>query len=425
MKKFVLLTIVLSLSSSARLADASDDTLKFYLSKSDLVVLGNVTSQPEVKFAQEGVSNYICDFKVKDILMGDAELKGKTIKVNIMRSEIDKFDPSTWTKFVPLNSFSEAPIDRKVSFDNGTARMQADTSAPEGPGVMAYNTIATRNRVFTPHLAGTNLFEITLKDYIHEGPFLNKYLTADGASSDHEDPVKGNYLMGFCLAIGTFQGFVGDEPVSRRKAPEETTDRVVQIHFDWYSRAGLWYCLNRSVIAGDKEKIRIWGTEQDKENLRKMKPTVVPNITIPGNSVTLAHRYNPAGDNISWGHRYGLLLTDDGNTLSWLLDGKLMDTIDISGFFSSSPGCVTDGAYATILGGASYQHNVWSVADLRIVETPKDHHPIIKKDAECILFLKKQPKGSIPQWITADPWFGIQHPLPGMARSLKRLAEER
>ena len=69
-----------------------------------------------------------------------------------MRPEIDKFEPSTWTKFVQPNSYSKTPIRSDVSFDNGTARMQADTSAPEGPGVMAYSSIATRNRIFSPHL---------------------------------------------------------------------------------------------------------------------------------------------------------------------------------------------------------------------------------------------------------------------------------
>ena len=294
-----------------------------------------------------------------------------------MRCEINNLDSNTWINIE--NSCSQSPTCSKVSFDNETAHIQAGISAPEDPGLMAYSTITTRNRVFTPHLAGTNVLEITLKDYIHEGPLLNKYLMR-GDVSDHEDPVKGNHLMGFCLAIGTFQGLVGDERVSRRIAPEDTTDRVVQIHFDWYSRAGLLYYLNRNVIAGDEE-IPILDRELYDRMLEQNIPNnsfrdVTPNITIPGNAVTQANRYDPAGDNTGWGHRYGLLLTDDGNELSWLMDGKVMDTVDIGDFFSSSPGCVADGAYATISGGASYQHNVWSVADLRIVGTPKDHNPI-------------------------------------------------
>ena len=196
-----------------------------------------------------------------------------------------------------------------------------------------------------------------------------------GDDSDHEDPVKGKYLMGFSLAISTFQGLVGDEPVSRRIAPEDTTDRVVQIHFDWFSKAGLFYYLNRSVVAGDEKEIPVLNRELYDEILERdipkeyTFPEVVPNITLPGNSVTEAHRYDPGGDNTGWGHRYGLLLADDANTLSWLMDGRPMDTVDISGFFSSSPGCVADGAYAALSGGASYRQNVWLVADLRVAGT--------------------------------------------------------
>ena len=61
---------------------------------------------------------------------------------------------------------------------------------------------------------------------------------------------------------------------------------------------------------------------------------------------------------------------------------------------------------------------------MRFEMDKKDRHPLIRKDAECILFLKKPPKGSVPQWVTADFWFGVQHPSPWMAKSLKRLAKK-
>ena len=259
-----------------------------------------------------------------------------------------------------------ARVGGSVTAGGGTARIRADTDAAPGPGVMAYSGFASRNRVFTPDLAGTNVFEITLLDYSHEGEFLNKYLTADGAPSDHEDPWSGNYSMGFCLAIGTFQGLVGSGPVSPAIPPEEITGRVVQIHFDWYSVAGLSYCLNRSVMAGDIGRYRVWGSDEDKAEWRRRKAIDCPVVTDPGNSVSLAVNHNPLGDNIGWGHRYGLRLTDDANTLSWSLDGKVMDAVDITGFFGSSPGCVADGAYVTIVGGASYARNVWAVADVRV-----------------------------------------------------------
>ena len=281
------------------------------------------------------------------------------------------FDASTWKLFVQRNSYAEAPIQKDVSFDNGKARIRADTTAPEGPGVMAYGNMCTKQRVFTPDLKGTNLFEFTLEDYSHSGPFLNMYIMR-GDSSDFEDPVKGSFVTGFGLAISSFQGMVGDEPVSRRIAPEDTVERVVQIHYDWFSKAGIFYYLGRNIIAGDTEKIPLLDRELNDRIIEKeipkdyTFPEMIPNITLPGHQVTQAQRFDPAGDNCGWGHRYGLLLTDDGNTLSWLLDGKMMDTVDISGFFSSSPGCVAEGAYATIVGGGSYEQNAWTLSDLRI-----------------------------------------------------------
>jgi len=65
-------------------------------------------------------------------------------------------------------------------------------------------------------------------------------------------------------------------------------------------------------------------------------------------------------------HRYGLYLTDDGNTLYLTLDGKVMDTVDITGHFSSRPEVIKDGAYVTIAAAGSYQTNVWKVDDVGI-----------------------------------------------------------
>ena len=80
------------LAPTIALTDSSDDTLKFYLSKSDLVILGTILNQPGAVIDEVGVPNYYCDFKVTDVLKGDATLKGKTIRVNIVRFEGDKKD---------------------------------------------------------------------------------------------------------------------------------------------------------------------------------------------------------------------------------------------------------------------------------------------------------------------------------------------
>ena len=66
------------------------------------------------------------------------------------------------------------------------------------------------------------------------------------------------------------------------------------------------------------------------------------------------------------GHRYGLCLTDNGNAVSWTLDGEVMDIVDITGFFQSSPEAMQDGAYASICMAGSYQSNVWKHSDARI-----------------------------------------------------------
>ncbi len=70
----------------------ADDTLKYYLSKSDLAVHGIIVSEPLAAFREAGVPHYNCDFKVSDVLKGDASLKGKTIRVHIIRFEMDEKD---------------------------------------------------------------------------------------------------------------------------------------------------------------------------------------------------------------------------------------------------------------------------------------------------------------------------------------------
>lgn len=73
-------------------ADSGDDTLQLFLSKSDLVVLGTIVTEPEVIFSEKGVPNHLCEFKVAEVCKGDAGLKGKTIRINIQRFESDKKD---------------------------------------------------------------------------------------------------------------------------------------------------------------------------------------------------------------------------------------------------------------------------------------------------------------------------------------------
>jgi hypothetical protein len=72
-------------------ADDGDDTLRYYLSKSDLVVLGEIVSQPFGVMGELGVVNYLCDFKVEQLLKGKRP-PGEELKVNIVRFESHKDD---------------------------------------------------------------------------------------------------------------------------------------------------------------------------------------------------------------------------------------------------------------------------------------------------------------------------------------------
>jgi len=88
-----LLAIVASLIAvlPAR-GDTGDDTLKYFLSKSDLVVMGKIVSDPIGINHELGVPNFICDFRVQDVLKGDGKLKDQVIKVNITRFEMEPKD---------------------------------------------------------------------------------------------------------------------------------------------------------------------------------------------------------------------------------------------------------------------------------------------------------------------------------------------
>ena len=87
-----LIAPLICLAAPVALADASDDTLKFFLSKSEVIVSGKIATEPMGITDELGVLNYICEFQVQDVLKGDAGLQGRTVKVNIMRFEKDAKD---------------------------------------------------------------------------------------------------------------------------------------------------------------------------------------------------------------------------------------------------------------------------------------------------------------------------------------------
>ncbi|MFA5863506.1 MAG: hypothetical protein WC975_02350 [Phycisphaerae bacterium] len=244
-----------------------------------------------------------------------------------------------------------------IQVENQSILMSAKTSEPPGPGVMTYCFMKTQNRHFNANLAGTNLLELTFEEYNHGEEFLCRYLTLDGAARDQDDPLSGHYLMGFCLAIGSMPELVGKSNGS--------AGRVVQIHFDWYSKLGLWFTLNRNIVSGDEEKYPYFAREREGRILKRGEIPVCPFMTKPGNSVSLAVS-RPFVNDVPCGYRWGLGLADDANTLFWTLNAKVMDTVDITGFFNSSPVCVEKGAFITIAGGGGYRENLWNISGVKV-----------------------------------------------------------
>lgn len=68
-------------------ADEDDDTLKYYLSKSDCVALGTIASEPIGISSEAGVVEYVCDFKVSESFKGDGVTNGVMTRVVIVRFE--------------------------------------------------------------------------------------------------------------------------------------------------------------------------------------------------------------------------------------------------------------------------------------------------------------------------------------------------
>jgi hypothetical protein len=89
-----MIALGLTLAAPSFVADL-EETLRFYLSKSDVVVLGEFTSEPIVKISAEGVAHSQADFKIAQLLKWDAPTEtrvGETIKVHIVRFEFEPAD---------------------------------------------------------------------------------------------------------------------------------------------------------------------------------------------------------------------------------------------------------------------------------------------------------------------------------------------
>ena len=88
-----LISLVLAVSTVGLcFADDGDDTLQFYLTKSDLVVIGKIATLDVEGISEAGVPHYGGKFAIADVVKGDAGVKSKTIAVTIARFEMNKKD---------------------------------------------------------------------------------------------------------------------------------------------------------------------------------------------------------------------------------------------------------------------------------------------------------------------------------------------
>jgi hypothetical protein len=70
---------------------SSDDTLRFYLAKSDLVVLGEIRSEVTRSSEEVGAVYYACEFRIADVLKGRKQAD-ESIHIIVTRFELDEGD---------------------------------------------------------------------------------------------------------------------------------------------------------------------------------------------------------------------------------------------------------------------------------------------------------------------------------------------
>jgi len=246
------------------------------------------------------------------------------------------------------------------------------TGGPPGPGAMCFGAFATRERHFNPGLKGTNLFELDIADYSREGEYITKYHGYDissrvGDTAYAEDQLVGLYLGGIAISIGSFQGDVSLNPGDPRPHRslvgwEKITHRVVQINFDWWQKGPL-LLLHRGKMGGDLKTFTMW----DQIPAEKIADFdyMGKGGWIADAAVALSQKRLKPGSLRPYGHRFGLFLTDDANTVGWTLDGKIQDSVNIAGYFSSSPEVVKDGAYAAVGPVGTYERSIWEFASAK------------------------------------------------------------
>ncbi len=256
----------------------------------------------------------------------------------------DYFDLTRWT---PLGT-------GQARTENGYWLMESGESGVGGFG--------TTERVFNPGLSGTNGVEITVAGFSHEGDY-----------SVEGEPGEMRLIQAWPLTLGSFHGQISTQP----------DYRGVQLHFDLLPPNGLYVYLVRGLVPEDFDKYPRDGygpggpTDISKEERRQLHEDLVAKageVFISRPVLSLSHRVyrseQEIQDMIGRPRRWGLYLTDDANTVYWTLDGQVMDSADITGYFSSSPEAVGKGAFLSVVGVGGFERNTWKMDDLEIYVSP-------------------------------------------------------
>lgn len=262
----------------------------------------------------------------------------------------DQFDLKRWTRMPTA----------RARIRDGHWLLEVERAPPPGPGEAVLGGFGTTGKYFNPGLAGTNGAEVTVGVFSHE-------------DYPEEMNEKGQLAQAWSITLGSWHGFVGGQ---------EDEDRGIQLHFDLLRDDGLFVYLVRGLRPDDFEKYPRdkFGTPEAKtmtpQELRVAHEAAIatggPYVTVPCMALATRVYREPAeiADLLERPRRWGVYLTDDANTVYWTLDGQVMDVLDITGYFSSSPKSVEDGALISIMGVATNQLNVWKMDDVAFLASP-------------------------------------------------------
>lgn len=92
MRSMIVSIVIGLLVPAGLLADEGDDTLRFYLSKSELVVSAEFLVEPSGHYDEMGVINYVLEVKVLEVLKGKLPAKANRLRLSIVRFEMKDED---------------------------------------------------------------------------------------------------------------------------------------------------------------------------------------------------------------------------------------------------------------------------------------------------------------------------------------------